>query len=36
MYTEGDTHKYTVQEGDSLLGIALNNDLSAQRANAFK
>ena len=36
MYTEGDTHKYMIQEGDSLLGIALNNDLSAQRANAFK
>ena len=36
MYTEGDTYKYMVQEGDSLLGIALNNDLMLQRANGFK
>ena len=28
MYTEGDTHKYIVKEGDSLLEIALNNDVS--------
>ena len=27
MYTEGDTYKYMVKEGDSLLGIALNHDL---------
>ena len=30
MYTEGDTHEYIVREGDSLLEIALNNDLSLQ------
>jgi len=28
MYTEGDTHKYIVKEGDSLLEIALNNSVS--------
>ena len=27
MFTEGDTYKYTVKEGDTLLGIALNHDL---------
>jgi membrane-bound lytic murein transglycosylase B len=27
MYTEGDTYKYMVKEGDSLLGIALDHDL---------
>ena len=27
MYTEGGTYKYTVKEGDTLLGIALNHDL---------
>ena len=27
MYTEGDTQKYKVKEGDSLLEIALNNNL---------
>ena len=28
VYTEGETHQYIIQEGDSLLEIALNNDLS--------
>ena len=28
MYTEGETQQYIIQEGDSLLEIALNNDLS--------
>ena len=28
MYTEGDTHKYMVKKGDSLLEISLNNDVS--------
>ena len=28
MYTEGDIHKYMVKKGDSLLEIALNNDVS--------
>ena len=28
IYTEGETQKYKIQEGDSLLEIAFNNDLS--------
>ena len=28
MYTEGETQQYIIQKGDSLLEIALNNDLS--------
>ena len=28
VYTEGETHQYIIQEGDSLLEIALDNDLS--------
>jgi membrane-bound lytic murein transglycosylase B len=28
MYAEGETQQYIIQKGDSLLEIALNNDLS--------
>jgi LysM repeat protein len=36
MYTEGDTQKYTVKEGDSLLEIALNNNLGLKELMLLK